>query len=68
MFSTKNDAVLDPFLGSGTTVKSAILNERNSIGYETDSNLLTVITKKADNCNAKITADVQIIKQRETSF
>ncbi|TRO50189.1 site-specific DNA-methyltransferase, partial [Candidatus Bathyarchaeota archaeon] len=35
MFSIRSDTVLDPFLGSGTTVKLAISNERNSIGYET---------------------------------
>ena len=46
MFSVKGETVLDPFLGSGTTVKVAIENDRNSIGYETDKNLLPVITKK----------------------
>ena len=46
MFSIKDETVLDPFLGSGTTVKVAIENERNSIGYEKDENLLPLITKK----------------------
>ena len=46
MFSVKGDNVLDPFLGSGTTVKLAIQNERNSIGYETDETLLPLIKKK----------------------
>ena len=46
MFSVKGDTVLDPFLGSGTTVKLAIQNERNSIGYETDETLLPLIKKK----------------------
>ena len=49
MFSVKGELVLDPFLGSGTTTKIAIQNERNSIGYETDPNLLPVITKKTEN-------------------
>jgi len=49
MFSVKGELVLDPFLGSGTTTKIAIQNERNSIGYETDLNLLPVITKKTEN-------------------
>jgi len=47
MFSVKGDTVLDPFLGSGTTTKIAIQNERNSIGYETDKTLLPLIKKKA---------------------
>jgi DNA modification methylase len=46
MFSVKGDTVLDPFLGSGTTVKLAMKNERNSVGYETDETLLPLIKKK----------------------
>jgi DNA modification methylase len=46
MFSVKGDTVLDPFLGSGTTTKLAMQNERNSIGYETDETLLPLIKKK----------------------
>ena len=46
MFSVKGDTVLDPFLGSGTTTKIAIQNERNSIGYETDESLLSLIKMK----------------------
>jgi len=46
MFSVKGDTVLDPFLGSGTTTKIAMQNERNSVGYETDESLLLLIKKK----------------------
>jgi DNA modification methylase len=46
MFSVKGDTVLDPFLGSGTTTKIAMQNERNSVGYETDESLLPLIKKK----------------------
>jgi len=59
MFSVKGDTVLDPFLGSGTTVKGAIKNKRNSIGYETDETLLPLIRKKINlepsACNLSIT-------------
>lgn len=34
MFSVKGDTVLDPFLGTGTTLKAAAAAGRNSIGYE----------------------------------
>lgn len=37
MYSQKGDTVLDPFMGLGTTAIAAIINERNSIGYEIDS-------------------------------
>jgi DNA modification methylase len=43
MFSVKGDTVLDPFLGSGTTTKAAVRNERNSVGYEIDESLLPLI-------------------------
>ena len=63
MFSVKGDTVLDPFLGSGTTTKAAMQNERNSIGYETDENLLPIITKKTNNSTANMATDVKIIKR-----
>jgi modification methylase len=34
MFSAKGDTVLDPFLGTGTTLKAAAAAARNSIGFE----------------------------------
>jgi modification methylase len=46
MFSVKGETLLDPFLGSGTTTKIAILSDRNSVGYEADSNLLQTINNK----------------------
>jgi DNA modification methylase len=49
MFSVKGDTVLDPFLGSGTTTKTAMQNERNSVGYETDESLLPLIEKKTSS-------------------
>jgi site-specific DNA-methyltransferase (adenine-specific) len=33
-WSNEGDVVLDPFMGSGTTAKMAILNKRNYIGFE----------------------------------
>ena len=33
-WSNEGDAVLDPFVGSGTTAKMALLNNRNYIGFE----------------------------------
>lgn len=58
MFSVKGETVLDPFLGSGTTIKVCQQNERNSIGYESDENLLPLITKKVGD-----TTNLQIIKR-----
>ena len=59
MFSVKGDNVLDPFLGSGTTTKLAMRNDRNSVGYETDETLLPLIKKMLQaepaSCNLTIT-------------
>ena len=59
MFSIKGDRGLDPFLGSGTTTKVAMQNQRNSVGYEVDPNLLSIITQKTGNTNV----DFEIIKR-----
>ncbi len=37
MYSVKGDVVLDPFLGTGTTVAAAMTSARNSIGVEIDN-------------------------------
>lgn len=42
----KGDTILDPFLGSGTTMKVARELERNSIGIELNHDFLKVIKKK----------------------
>ncbi len=34
LFTNEYDTVLDPFIGSGTTIKAAIKNNRNSIGID----------------------------------
>jgi modification methylase len=46
MFSVKGETVLDPYLGSGTTTKTAMLSDRNSVGYEVDRKLLQTINNK----------------------
>jgi ParB/RepB/Spo0J family partition protein len=46
MFSYVGDTVLDPFLGSGTTVKVARDLERMGIGYERELKYKPVIMKK----------------------
>ncbi len=43
MFSLKGDVVLDPFLGTGTTVLAAMASARNSIGVEIEENFKEVI-------------------------
>lgn len=44
MYSVKGDVVLDPFLGTGTTVAAAMASGRNSMGYEIDVAMKDSIT------------------------
>jgi len=46
MFSFPGETILDPFLGSGTTVKAALELERNGIGYEIQPAFLPLIREK----------------------
>ena len=39
MFSVKGDTVVDPFLGTGTTLRAAAAAGRNSIGFEIETGL-----------------------------
>lgn len=46
MFSFVGETVLDPFLGSGTTVKVALALSRNAIGYEIQHAFVPIIKEK----------------------
>ena len=48
MFSVMGDTVLDPFLGTGTTLFSAVATSRNSIGYELDKAFQPLIRQECD--------------------
>jgi DNA modification methylase len=45
MFSVRDDTVLDPFIGTGTTTLAAIASGRNSVGYELESIFQKIIQK-----------------------
>jgi len=42
LFSFKNDIILDPFMGSGTTAVSAVKSERYFIGYDNNQDYITL--------------------------
>jgi len=64
MFSFSNETVLDPFMGSGTTGLAANKLERNSIGYEINSEFIPIIKEKIGNENNFFASNVDIIKQQ----
>jgi DNA modification methylase len=42
MFSVKQDVVLDPFAGTGTTLAAALASGRDAVGVELDASLVTL--------------------------
>lgn len=55
MFSYVGDTVLDPFSGSGSTIISAIQNQRKGIGVEIDKKYCTLSKKRIKD----LTSDIQ---------
>lgn len=55
LFSFKGETVLDPFMGSGTTLKVAVELGRRAIGYEIDLELLEIVKKKLNIGQTKLT-------------
>lgn len=47
-WSNPGDVVLDPFLGSGTTAKMAVLNDRHYIGFELSSEYFDIACQRLD--------------------
>jgi len=67
MFTFIGDTVLDPFLGSGTTVKVALQLQRNAMGYEINRDFLKIIKEKLGMKENLFTSDntIQIIERKE---
>ena len=65
MFSVIGDTVLDPFLGTGTTMKVAIELQRNSIGYEIDEGLRSLIEDKIGRRRIKLGFEVEFIHRKD---
>lgn len=62
MFSLVGDLVLDPFLGSGTTLKVALELERRFVGYEKMDDLTVIIRRKIGQKSR------EVVFQKQSSF
>ena len=60
MFAFAGDIVLDPFLGSGTTSLAARNLGRNSIGYEINSDFISIVKEKL-NINQSDLAETEYV-------
>jgi DNA modification methylase len=65
LFTMVGETVLDPFLGSGTTLKVARELGRKGIGYEIDIELKGVIKKKLGLDYDRWTGEEFVIEERE---
>ena len=52
-WSNEEDTILDPFMGSGTTGKMAVLNNRKFIGIELDDTYFEIAKKRIEEVNSK---------------
>jgi len=75
MFSLKEDTVLDPFLGTGTTTLAAMATGRNSFGFEIDSNFAKhlsmrfqgVVAFSNDLIENRLKSHLAFVKERENT-
>jgi len=73
MFSIKGDVVLDPFLGTGTTVLAAMCAGRHSIGFEIDAAMQSFILNRISSVphiarrlvEQRLKAHCDFIKQKQ---
>ena len=49
LYSFKNDIILDPFIGSGTTAISSIKSQRHFIGYEINEEYINIARKRINS-------------------
>jgi DNA modification methylase len=54
-WSNPGDIVLDPFMGSGTTAKMALLNKRNFIGFEISEEYVKIANQRLENVRDELT-------------
>jgi len=72
MYSTKGDTVVDPFLGTGTTMFAAMATGRNCIGFEIESGFRdeifsikdTVIDASNDRIHHRIQNHLEFVQKR----
>ncbi len=64
MFSFRDDTVLDPFCGSGTTMVAAYRTGRNSVGVEIDPEYCRMAARYLKAENADLFSDSKLIFER----
>ncbi len=68
MFSIKGDVVVDPFMGTGSTMLASMATGRNCIGFETERSLAAVIDEGARQVPQKASARMEKRLQDHRTF
>ena len=72
MYSAKGDTVVDPFLGTGTTISAAMATGRNCIGFEIESGFRdeilsikhSIIERSNDRIHHRIKNHLEFVQKR----
>lgn len=64
MFSFHGDTVLDPFVGTGTTMVAALRANRNSIGLDIDAEYCRMAAKRLQAETANLFNDARLVFQK----
>jgi site-specific DNA-methyltransferase (adenine-specific) len=67
MFSFQGDTVLDPFCGTGTTMRAALKANRNSIGVEIDREYCRMAAIRLRDETAQLFSQARLIFERRES-
>jgi DNA modification methylase len=68
MYSVKQDIVVDPFLGLGTTTLAAMAAERNSLGFEVDPGFWEPISQRMAGSKAMLNQEILQRLERHQDF
>jgi hypothetical protein len=68
MYSFVGDRVLDPFAGSGTTLKVAFELGREAIGYEINPKYIEIMRKKVEGLNLEVIERKEEVKLSDVSY
>ncbi len=68
LYSFKNDIVLDPFMGSGTTAISALKSERKYVGYEINQEYIELAEKRIDPYKNQINIPFSLIAEQTAEY
>ncbi|ACN15435.1 MthZ [Desulforapulum autotrophicum HRM2] len=68
MFSVKQDIVVDPFLGLGTTTLAAMAAGRNSLGFEVDPGFWEPISQRIERSKPLLNQEILQRLERHQAF